>query len=111
MSPTSLALQPTPNERLAATIAHGGTAVAWFLCAPHRIPCPSAGFPVGALPRAAVASLVALGHPRQRLLTCGLAIPIFLGWHIVAAFKTLNSGGYSYPLVGEAAQRAVYDEA
>jgi uncharacterized membrane protein len=109
MSPTSLALQPTSNDRLAATIAHAGTAVAWFLA-------PLVVFLV--LPRD---SRWARFHALQSLLwsllgtvvslaTCGLAIPVFLVWHIVAAVKTLSDSDYEYPLVGEAAHKSVYRE-
>jgi TRAP-type C4-dicarboxylate transport system permease small subunit len=45
------------------------------------------------------------GLPRS--LT-GLAIPVFLVWHVLAAVRTL-SGDYTYPLVGDAARSAVYD--
>jgi uncharacterized membrane protein len=110
MSPTSLALQPTSNERLAAIIAHAGTAVAWFIA-------PLLVFLV--LPRD---SRWARFHALQSLLwslvgtlvslaTCGLAIPVFLVWHVVAAVKTLGDSDYEYPLVGEAAHRAVYKDA
>jgi uncharacterized Tic20 family protein len=42
------------------------------------------------------------------LVTCGLAIPIFLVWHIIAAVKTMGDRDYEYPLVGRAAYDAVF---
>ncbi len=109
MSTTSLAMTPTSNERLAATIAHAGTLVAWFLA-------PLLVFLV--MPRAsrwaryhALQSLLwSLLGTLVSLLTCGLAVPVFLVWHILAAFKTIRDSDYEYPLVGEAAHKAVYDQ-
>jgi uncharacterized membrane protein len=104
----SLVLQPKSNERVAAILAHLGTAVAWFLA-------PLVVFLV--LPRE---SRWARYHALQSLLwsllgtlvslaTCGLAIPVFLVWHVIAAYKTMSEGDYEYPLVGEAAHRVVYE--
>ena len=108
MSTKDLALHRTSNERIAAIVAHAGTAFAWFLA-------PLVVFLV--LPRE---SRWARYHALQSLLwsllgtlvslaTCGLAIPVFLVWHVLAAYRTYNDGEYEYPLVGEAAQRAVYE--
>ena len=44
------------------------------------------------------------------LATCGFAIPVFLVFHVIAAIKTLSGDEYRYPLVGEAARRAVYGD-
>jgi uncharacterized membrane protein len=109
MSDTSLTIARTSNDRIAATIAHGGTAVAWFLA-------PLVVYLV--LPRD---SRWARYHALQSLLwsllgtlvslaTCGLAIPVFLVWHVIAAIKTITHGDYEYPLVGDAARKAVYDQ-
>jgi uncharacterized membrane protein len=103
----TLALQPKSNERVAAMIAHLGTALAWFLA-------PLVVFLV--LPREsrwgryhALQSLLwSLLGTLVSLATCGLAIPVFLVWHVIAAYRTMNDGDYEYPLVGEAAHRVVY---
>ena len=108
MNSTSLALHRTSNERLAATIAHAGTAVAWFLA-------PLVVFLV--LPREsrwaryqALQSLLwSLLGTIVSLATCGLAIPVFLVWHLIAAVKTMTHDDYDYPLVGEAAHRVIYE--
>jgi uncharacterized membrane protein len=103
-----LALPPRSNERLAAILAHLGTALAWFL-APLVLylvlPRESRWARYHALQSllwSALGSLVSLA-------TCGLAIPFFLVWHLFAAYRTMSDGDYEYPLVGEAAHRAVYD--
>lgn len=94
---------------MAVVIAHAGTCVAWFLA-------PLVVYLV--LPRA---SRWARFHALQSLLwsllgtlvslaTCGLAIPVFLVWHVIAAVRTLGDEDYEYPLVGDAARRAVYDD-
>jgi uncharacterized membrane protein len=95
------------NDHVAAFIAHAGTCFAWFLA-------PLVVYLV--LPRSsrwarfqALQSLLwSLFGTLVSIATCGLAIPIFLVWHVVAAMRTL-SGDYEYPLVGEAARSAVYD--
>ncbi len=108
MNPMTLATRPSSNERIAATIAHAGTAVAWFVA-------PLVVYLV--LPRE---SRWARFHALQSLLwsllgtlvslvTCGLAIPVFLVWHVIAAVKTLGDRDYEYPLVGKAAHDAIFD--
>ncbi|HEY8040773.1 MAG TPA: DUF4870 domain-containing protein [Polyangiaceae bacterium] len=109
MSSTTLVRTHDPNERLAAIIAHAGTALAWFLA-------PLLVFLV--LPREsrwaryhALQSLLwSLLGTLVSLLTWGIAIPIFLVWHVVAAYKTHRDGDYEYPLVGKAAHRAIYGD-
>lgn len=103
-----LAPRPRSNERVAALLAHAGTAVAWFLA-------PLIVYLV--LPRdcrwaryhALQSLLWSLLGTLVSVVTCGLAIPVFLVWHIVAAVKTMTDGDYEYPLVGESAHRVVYD--
>jgi uncharacterized membrane protein len=107
MSQNDITLHRDPTDRLAAILAHAGTAVAWFVA-------PLLVFLV--LRRE---SRWARYHALQSLLwsgfgtlvslaTCGLAIPIFMVWHVVAAIKTINGSEYEYPLVGDAARRVVY---
>lgn len=109
MTPSTLVLHRDSSERVAATIAHAGTVVAWFLA-------PLVVYLV--LPRD---SRWARFHALQSLLwslfgtvvslaTCGVAIPVFLVWHVIAAFKTMSGDEYEYPLVGDAARRAVYGD-
>jgi uncharacterized Tic20 family protein len=106
---TSLALHHEPHDRVAALIAHAGTVVAWFLA-------PLLVYLV--LPRSsrwgrfqALQSLLwSLLGTVVSLATCGAAIPVFLVWHVIAAIKTLSGQEYEYPLVGDAARRAVYGD-
>ena len=89
---------PTSNERLAAAIAHGGTCVAWFI-APlvvYVLERDRSSFAskqaLQALLWSGLGTLVSIG-------TCGLAIPIFMGFHILAAIRVLDGEDYEYPLV------------
>ncbi len=110
MSPrTSLSVSPDSSDRVAATVAHAGTLVGWFL-APLLVylvlprDCRWARFhALQSLYWSLFGSLVSLA-------TCGLAIPFFLCWHVYAAIKTLSGEDYEYPLVGEMARRTVYGQ-
>jgi uncharacterized Tic20 family protein len=102
MNTTSLAIasSPTHNERIAAAIAHGGTCVAWFF-APlvvYLIEKDRSSY----AGRQALQALLWSGFGTLvSLATCGLAIPIFMGFHILAAVRALEGQEYEYPLVGE----------
>jgi uncharacterized Tic20 family protein len=97
-----------PSEnRLALVIAHGGTFFAWFL-APlaiyllKRDSSPRVAYEaLQALLWSALGSIVALA-------TCGLAIPVFLVWHLLGALRALDGRSFEYPLVAEVARRHVY---
>jgi uncharacterized membrane protein len=108
MSDMTLALHRTSNERLAATIAHAGTALAWFL-APLVVYLVLPRESRWARYQALQSLLWSLLGTLVSLLTCGLAIPVFLLWHVIAAIKTMTDGEYQYPLIGEAAHRVVYE--
>ena len=94
------------NDHVAAFIAHAGTCFAWFLA-------PLVVYLV--LPRSSRwARFQALQSLLWSLLgtlisfaTCGLAIPVFLVWHVLAAMRT-RDGDYTYPLVGETARSIAY---
>jgi uncharacterized membrane protein len=109
MNTVALVPYRSSNERVAALVAHAGTALAWFLA-------PLVVFLV--MPRdarwaryhALQSLLWSLLGTVVSILTVGFAIPVFLVWHIVAAIKTMRHGDYAYPLVGDAARRAIYDE-
>lgn len=104
MNTTTLAPLPSSNERIAAAIAHGGTCVAWFL-APlviYLIERDRSRFvahqALQALFWSAAGTLVSLA-------TCGLAIPVFVVFHIVAAVRALEGQPYEYPVVGDLARK------
>ncbi|NUP06413.1 MAG: DUF4870 domain-containing protein [Polyangiaceae bacterium] len=86
----------TPSERLAATFAHAGTCFFWFvaplvvyLLARRKSPAVRA-HAFEALLWSGIGTLVALA-------TCGLAIPVFLVFHIIAAWRAWNGEDPSYP--------------
>jgi uncharacterized Tic20 family protein len=101
---TSLGLanvsSPTDSERFAAAIAHGGTCVAWFF-APlvvYLIEKDRSSY----ASRQALQALVWSGFGTLvSVATCGLAIPVFLGFHIYAAILALGGRDYEYPVVGD----------
>jgi uncharacterized Tic20 family protein len=106
---TSLSLRQDSSARVAATIAHAGTVVAWFL-APLIVYLVLPRDSQWARFQALQSLLWSLFGTVVSIATCGAAIPVFLVWHIIAAIKTLEGGEYEYPLVGGAAHRAVYGD-
>ncbi len=94
------------QDRLALVIAHGGTVFAWFF-APllvYLLKRDSREVACEALQ----SLLWSLLGTCVSLATCGLAIPVFLVWHIVAAIRAIDGLPYEYPLVGDVARRHVY---
>jgi len=91
---------PTSNERLTAAIAHGGTCVAWFF-APLVVYLIEKDRSSFAAKQALQALLWSGFGTLVSLATCGLAIPIFMGFHILAAVRVLEGKDYEYPLVGD----------
>jgi len=95
------------EDRLALVLAHGGTCFAWFL-APlvvyllKRKSSPRVAYEsLQALLWSALGSIVSLA-------TCGLAIPVFLVWHVIGAVRAIDGHAYDYPLVADATRRHVY---
>ena len=95
---TSLVATPTSNERLAAVIAHGGTLVAWFL-APLLVYVLKRGDSRWVEEQALQALLWSAIGTAASLLTCGLAIPVFAVFHIMAAVKAYAGEPFEYPFV------------
>jgi uncharacterized Tic20 family protein len=95
---------PTSNERLAAAIAHGGTCVAWFF-APLVVYLIEKDRSSYASRQALQALLWSGFGTLVSLATCGLAIPIFMGFHILAAVRALEGQDYEYPLIGDLARK------
>lgn len=91
---------PTSNERMAAAIAHGGTLVAWFF-APLVVFLIERDRSSYAARQALQALLWSGFGTVVSLATCGLAIPVFMGFHILAAVRALEGQDYEYPLVGD----------
>ena len=91
---------PTSNERFAAAIAHGGTCVAWFF-APLVVYLIERDRSSYAARQALQALLWSAFGTLVSLATCGIAIPIFMGFHILAAVRVLEGHDYEYPLVAD----------
>jgi uncharacterized Tic20 family protein len=102
MNTTTLATtsSPTSNERLAAAIAHGGTLVAWFF-APLIVYIVEKDRSSYASRQAMQALLWSGFGTLVSLATCGLAIPVFMGFHILAAVRALEGHDYEYPLIAD----------
>jgi uncharacterized membrane protein len=107
MTTSTLAFHRDSSERVAAAIAHAGTVVAWFL-APLIVYLVLPRDSRWARFQALQSLLWSLFGTVVSLATCGAAIPVFLVWHVIAAYKTLSGEEYEYPLVGDAARRSVY---
>ena len=95
-----LARIPTERERLAAVIAHAGTLFAWVF-APLAIFLIKRGESRWVEHHALQSLLWSLSGTLLSLLTCGLAIPVFLVWHVYAGIKVLQGTEYDYPIVGD----------
>lgn len=91
---------PTSNERIAAAVAHGGTCVAWFF-APlivYLVERDRSSY----VSRQALQALLWSGFGTLvSAATCGLAIPVFMVFHIIAAIRALDGQEYEYPVVGD----------
>jgi uncharacterized Tic20 family protein len=95
------------EDRIALVLAHGGTCFAWFLAplvvyilkreSSPRVACEA----LQSLLWSLLGSVVAL-------FTCGLAIPVFLVWHVIGAVRALEGRAYDYPIVADVARKRVY---
>ncbi len=95
------------NDRLAAVIAHAGTWFAWFL-APLLVWILRRGESRYAEFHALQALLWSVFGTIVSALTCGVAIPVFLGFHLYAAWKVYRGEEYEYPIAGDLARGIVY---
>jgi len=95
---------PTSNERLAAFLAHAGTFVAWTI-APLCVYLIKRGESRWVEYHALQALIWSLFGTVVSLATCGLAIPVFMVFHVIGAIKASNGESYDYPLVGDIAKR------
>lgn len=95
---------PTSNDRLAAAIAHGGTCFAWFL-APLIVYLLKKDDSRFVEQHAMQALLWSLVGTLVSAATCGLAVPLFLVVHVIAALKVLAGEDFEYPIIGDLARR------
>ncbi|WP_394820921.1 DUF4870 domain-containing protein [Pendulispora albinea] len=94
------------NDRLAVLLAHGGTFVAWLL-APLIVYLVKKDDSKYVEYHALQSLLWSLLGTLLSLATCGLAIPIFMIFHGIAVWRTLEGVEYDYPLVGSFARKVV----
>jgi uncharacterized protein len=108
MNATSLSpidtFRPKGDERIAAALAHGGTCVAWFL-APLLVFLIERDRSAFASRHALQALLWSVFGTLVSAATCGLAIPVFLCFHIYAAVQAFQGRDFEYPLVGGVLQK------
>jgi len=91
------------NDRLAAIVAHAGTWFAWFF-APLLVWILRRGESRYAEFHALQALLWSVFGTVVSAVTCGLAIPVFLAFHIYAAWKIYKGEEYEYPIAGDLAR-------
>jgi hypothetical protein len=94
---------PTSEERIAALLAHGGTFFAWML-APVMVYMLKRNESRYVEFHALQAMLWSLLGTVIAAATCGLAIPVFMVFHGIAAYKTLSGEPYEYPFVARFAR-------
>jgi len=99
--------QYASNDKLAVLLAHGGTFVAWLL-APLLVYLIKKGDSKHVEFHALQSLLWSLTGTLVSIVTCGLAIPVFMVFHGIAVWKTLQGVEYEYPLVGEFSRKLVY---
>ena len=99
---------PSKSDRMGAAIAHAGTVFAWFL-APLLVYMVKRGESKYVEFHAMQALLWSLFGTVLSVVTCGLALPVFLVWHVVAAARVLDGRDYEYPVVGPMARSIVND--
>ena len=91
------------NDRLAAIVAHAGTWFAWFF-APLLVWVLRRGESRYAEFHALQALLWSIFGTVVSAVTCGVAIPVFLAFHIYAAWKIYKGEEYEYPIAGDLAR-------
>jgi uncharacterized Tic20 family protein len=109
-STTYLALPPSSlrkADKLAALVAHAGTVFAWFL-APLVVYLVKKDDSKWVAYHAMQSLLWSLAGTVLGVLTGGIAVFVFLGFHLWAAWRIHKDGDYEYPLIGRAAREVVY---
>jgi uncharacterized membrane protein len=98
---------PSSTDKFSALVAHGGSFFAWTL-APLIVYLVKREDSKYAEFHALQSLLWSLAGTLLSLATCGLAIPVFMVFHGLATWRTLQGVEYEYPLVGEFARKVVY---
>ncbi len=95
---------PTSNERVAAFLAHAGTFLAWTI-APLCVYLIKRGESRYVEYQALQSLLWSLAGTVLSLATCGLAIPVFMVFHVLGAIRAANGETYEYPIVSDFAKK------
>jgi uncharacterized membrane protein len=103
---SALVTMPTSGDRLAAVIAHAGTWFGWFL-APLCVYLVKRGESRYVEFHSLQALLWSVFGTVVSVLTCGVAIPIFLAFHLYAAWRVHRGEEYEYPIAGDVARGIV----
>lgn len=96
----ALACTPTAHDRALAALAHGGTLLAWFL-APLIVYVHARGTSEWLERQARDALIWSAIGTAVSMATCGLALPFFAVFHVIAAVKAYAGEHYRYPLLGD----------
>lgn len=88
------------SDRITAAIAHAGTCFAWFL-APLVVWLLEKDRSSFVGRQALQALLWSAFGTLVSVVTCGVAIPVFMCFHVYAAVRILRGDDYQYPLIGE----------
>ena len=99
----SLVRRPSHDERVFAALAHGGTLFAWFL-APLVVWAYNRGGSRWVERQAYDAMIWSALGTLASIATCGLAIPVFATFHVIAAVKAYAGEPYRYPFLGSGAR-------
>ena len=91
------------NDRFAAILAHAGTWFAWFLV-PLCVYLVKRGESRYAEFHALQALFWSAFGTVVSILTCGVAIPVFLAFHLYAAWRIWRGEEYEYPVAGDLAR-------
>ena len=97
---------PSSSDRLAAVIAHAGTWFGWFLV-PLCVYLVKRGESRYAEFHAMQALLWSLFGTVVSAATCGVALPVFLAFHLYAAWRVHSGEEYEYPIAGDLARGIV----
>jgi uncharacterized Tic20 family protein len=100
---SALVATPSSNDRLAAIVAHAGTWFGWFLV-PLCVYLIKRGDSRWVEFQSLQALLWSLFGTLVSVLTCGIAIPVFLAFHLWAAFRVHRGEDYEYPVAGDLAR-------
>jgi len=105
-TPSALVTTPSSSDRFAAIVAHAGTWFGWFLV-PLCVYLVKRGDSRWVEHQSLQALLWSIFGTVVSAVTCGVAIPVFLAFHLYAAYRVYRGDEYEYPVAGDLARRIV----